>query len=93
MKNDFAQPPPLTDAHGSKARHADLPTNRGCREFHIVVSDWCTCFTIKGLAGEAQKQFSSLFEAARHARAISGSAEGFVVISDESGKAVNRIPF
>ena len=63
------------------------------REFHIVASKMETCFTMKGLAGGADIQFSSLFEAARHARSTSGCEDGTVVINDESGRAMSRIPF
>jgi hypothetical protein len=63
------------------------------REFHIFASDLDTRFTIKGTLGAAPKVFSSLVEAARHARTGSGSEEGFVVIHGAMGEAVNRIPF
>jgi hypothetical protein len=62
------------------------------REFHIFASDFDTRFTIKGIKGRAPREFPSLFEAARHARGVSGNEDGFVVIYDQTGKAVNRIP-
>jgi len=61
------------------------------REFHIVASASETRFTTKFDGGVLV--FASLFEAARHARASSGCENGFVVISDESGRAMSRIPF
>jgi len=60
-------------------------------EFHIVASNYDTCFTMEGGAGPLE--FSSLFEAARHARSACDSDNGLVVISDESGTSLNRIPF
>lgn len=63
------------------------------REVHIVVSDWGTRFTLRGMAGEEHKTFPSLFEAARHARTMSDSTDGCVVVSDESGRPMSRIPF
>jgi len=64
-------------------------------EFHIFASDYDTRFTIKRAAEEDATQvvFSSLFEAARHARTTSGSEDGVVVIYGEAGENVNRIPF
>jgi hypothetical protein len=63
------------------------------REFHIVASHFETSFTMKCTGGGDAKEFSSLFAAARHARATAGCEDGFVVISDESGRAMSRIPF
>lgn len=63
------------------------------REFHIFASHFDTCFTMKGIPGGDPLVFSSLFEAARHARTTSGSDDGFVLIYGEGGQAVNRIPF
>ena len=63
------------------------------REFHIFASDFDTRFTMKGSPGTPLQEFSSLFEAARHARTASGSEDGFVMIYGEGGQAVNRIPF
>ena len=64
-------------------------------EFHIVVSEtnMSTRFIMKGFVGEVPKVFSSLFAAARHARASAGCADGWIVINDRSQKTVNRIPF
>ena len=58
-------------------------------EVHITASNFETCFTMNGEAGPMH--FSSLVEAVRHARSTCDN--GFVVISDESGKSLNRIPF
>jgi hypothetical protein len=62
-------------------------------EFHIFASAADSCFTVKEIDAEPGRVFSSLFEAARHARTESKSEEGFVVIHDDTAKAVNRIPF
>jgi hypothetical protein len=62
------------------------------REFHIVASDSETRFTLKGTPGTSPEEFSSLFEAARHARTASGGEDGFVMIYGEGGLSVNRIP-
>ena len=63
------------------------------REFHIFASDFDTRFTMKETPEDSTHVFSSLFEAARHARSASGSDEGVVVIYGETGENVNRIPF
>ncbi len=63
------------------------------QEFHIFASDFDTRFTIQGRNGRAPKEFRSLFAAARHARKVSENDDGFVVIYDQTGKIVNRIPF
>ena len=60
-------------------------------EFLIIASDSETSFTMLGDGDPVE--FSSLFEAARHARATSGCDNGIVVIRNESGKAMSRIPF
>jgi hypothetical protein len=62
------------------------------REVHIFASAAETRFTVKGSDTVPGRVFSSLFEAARHARTEANS-EGFVVIYDETAKGVNRIPF
>jgi hypothetical protein len=66
---------------------------RMLRDFHIFAFDLERRFRLKGVGGEPDQEFSSLFEAARHARAIAGAVNGFVVINNEFGKATNRIPF
>jgi hypothetical protein len=48
---------------------------------------------MKGIPGGDPLVFSSLFEAARHARTVSSSNEGFVMIYGADGQPVNRIPF
>jgi len=63
------------------------------REFHIFASDSGSGFTMKGIKGRAPMQFPTLFEATRHARGESPHEDGLVVIYDQSGKVVNRIPF
>ncbi|MEP6672491.1 MAG: hypothetical protein ABJF10_25230 [Chthoniobacter sp.] len=63
------------------------------REFHIFASDFDTQFTMKGTPEDSGQVFSSLFEAARHARSASGSDAGEVVIYGGAGETVNRIPF
>jgi hypothetical protein len=50
-------------------------------------------FIMKELGGDVQQEFPSLFQAARHARAMAGTADGAVVIYEESGRSMNRIPF
>lgn len=60
-------------------------------ESHIIASACETHFTVKG--DDGQVEFSSLVEAARHVRTSSKSQNGFVVINDEYGKAMSRIPF
>ena len=60
-------------------------------EPHIIASACETRFTVTGDAGLVE--FSSLVEAARHIRATSSSRSGFVVINNEHGKAMSRIPF
>ena len=62
-------------------------------EFHIFASATESRFTLKGCGQHPAREFSSLFEAARHARTRSSSLKGFVIIYDESAKGVNRIPF
>lgn len=62
------------------------------REFHIFVSDFDTRFTIKGCPETPTREFSSLVEAVRHARAVSAGSDGFVAIYPEGGQPVNRIP-
>jgi hypothetical protein len=63
------------------------------KEFHIFASHFDTRFTMTETPGAPPQVFSSLFEAARHARTASGSADGFVMIYGEGGQGVNRIPF
>ena len=63
------------------------------REFHVMVSRFGNRFVMKELGGDEKKEFTSLFQAARHARAMAGSADGALVIYEESGKTMNRIPF
>ena len=63
------------------------------RDFHIFAFDLERRFRLKGMGGEPDQEFSSLFEAARHARTIAGAVDGFVVINNEFGKSSNRIPF
>jgi len=63
------------------------------REFHIFASHFDTRFTLKGMNGREPREFRSLFEATRHARGESPHDDGCVVIYDQSGKVVNRIPF
>jgi hypothetical protein len=58
-----------------------------------MVPRFGNCFVMKELGGDEKKEFSSLFQAAKHARAIAGSADGALVIYEESGKTMNRIPF
>ena len=60
-------------------------------EPHIIASACETQFTVKGEFGSVE--FSSLVAAARHVRASSSSTNGFVVIDNEHGKAMSRIPF
>jgi hypothetical protein len=60
-------------------------------DFHVIASACETRFTTKGEAGPMV--FSSLVDAARHARRSSGGKDGFLVISNEYGKAMSRIPF
>jgi hypothetical protein len=50
-------------------------------------------FTMKEVGGDVKIEFPSLFQAARHARAVAGTADGAVIIFEESGKTMNRIPF
>ena len=61
------------------------------KEIQIIASVCETTFTTTGAAGPME--FSSLFEAARHARASSECKNGFVVIRDQREKTTNRIPF
>jgi hypothetical protein len=63
------------------------------REFHILAFDLESRFILKGAAEGVDREFRSLFEAACHARTFAGDAGGHVVISDEFGRALNRIPF
>jgi hypothetical protein len=63
------------------------------REFQIFASDADSCFTFNGIGEGPRKVFSSLFEAARHARTQSGGEGGVLVIYDEAANAINRIPF
>ena len=59
-----------------------------------MVSRFGNRFVMKELGGDDEKkEFPSLFQATRHARAIAGTADGAVVIYEESGKTMNRIPF
>jgi len=60
-------------------------------DFHVIASACETRFTTQGEAGLVE--FSSLFEAARHVRASSSSHSAFVVINNEHGKTMSRIPF
>jgi len=62
-------------------------------EFHIFASNRDTCFTMKGDPETPPLVFSSIFEAARHARATAGIGDGFVTIYNEDHEGVNRIPF
>jgi len=63
------------------------------KEFHIFASHFDTRFTMTGIPGTPPQVFSSLFAAARHARTLSGSDDGFVMIYGEGREAANRIPF
>lgn len=63
------------------------------KEFHIFAFDLERRFRLKGVGEVPDREFSSLFEAARHARAMADCADAFVVINNEFGKATNRIPF
>jgi len=60
-------------------------------EFHVIASACETQFTVT--VDGRLVEFSSLFAAARHARSASGRDRGFVVINDEYGRAMSRIPF
>ena len=63
------------------------------REFHIFASRMAGQFIMKGVGEGYPRVFTSLFEAARHARTLPGCEGGLLVIYDEEEKAVNRIPF
>jgi hypothetical protein len=63
------------------------------REFHIFASESEARFVMKGVGEGYPREFSSLFEATRHARTQPGCDGGLVVIYDRDDKAVNRIPF
>ena len=70
------------------------PTPRMNREFHVMVSRMGDRCVMKELGGDVKTEFSSLFLAARHARALAGTEDdGAVVIYEASGKTMNRIPF
>jgi hypothetical protein len=58
-----------------------------------MVSRMGNRFTMKELGGDVKTEFPSLFLAGRHARALAGAADGALVIYEESGKTMNRIPF
>ena len=70
-----------------------LSTTHMNREFHVMVSRLGNRFVMKELGGDEKREFPSLFQAARHARALAGSSDGASVIYEESGKTMNRIPF
>jgi hypothetical protein len=61
-------------------------------EFHIFASKRQTRFVVRAMDEGVPKEFTSLFEAARHARTQTTGA-GIVVIHDAEGWTVNRIPF
>jgi len=61
------------------------------REFHIVASNDEESFTTQGIG--APVEFLSLFEAARYARSAAGCENGMMVINDERGRVLSRIPF
>ena len=63
------------------------------REFHIFASRMEGRFVMKSVGEGYPREFTSLFEAARHARTLPDCEGGLVIIYDEEGKAVNRIPF
>jgi len=63
------------------------------KEFHIFAGKANSQFIVKGVGEGYPREFPSLFEAARHARTRPGCEGGLVVIYDEEGVAVNRIPF
>ncbi len=62
-------------------------------EFHIFARKADTQYIVKGVGEGCSREFPSLFEAARHARSLSGVEGGSVVIYDEEDAMVNRIPF
>lgn len=62
------------------------------REFHIFASRSDTHFVMKGVGEGYPRAFTSLVDATRHARKQSRGQAGMVVIYDEEGSGVNRIP-
>lgn len=62
------------------------------RDFHIFASQSDTHFVIKGAGEGYPRAFSSLVDATRHARTQSRGEAGMVVIYNEDGAGVNRIP-
>ena len=61
-------------------------------EFHIFASDGHRRFTVKQTGLYGSREFTSLVEASRHLRNYSKDRHGMVVIHDEQGGSVNRIP-
>lgn len=62
------------------------------REFHILATSLEGQFVMEGIGEGYPRVFPSLTEAARHARSLSDSGDGTVVIYDQEDQAVNRIP-
>ena len=63
------------------------------KEFHIFASHFDTRFVMKAMGDGYPQEFRSLFEAARFARTQPDCEGGLMVIHDEDGRFVNRIPF
>lgn len=61
-------------------------------EFHIFASDGDRVFTVKQVGLYGSRVFPSLAEATRHLRDHTKERGGVVVIHDDEGNAVNRIP-
>ncbi len=61
-------------------------------EFHIFASDGDRVFTVKQAGLYGSRVFPSLAEATRHLREYTKGTRGMVVIHDDEGSAVNRIP-
>lgn len=66
--------------------------NEMSSEFHIFTSDGDRVFTVKQTGLNGSRDFTSLAEATRHLRDYTKGTSGVVVIHDEEGNPVNRIP-
>jgi len=62
------------------------------REFHIFAGLSGTQFVVKSMRDGYPRTFPTLFEAARHARTQPDCEGGSIVIYDEEGRLLNRIP-
>ncbi len=61
-------------------------------EFHIFASDGDRVFTVKQTGLNGSRDFASLSEATQHLRTHTNGTDDVVVIHDEEGNPVNRIP-